>query len=86
MSIKQILLCCLCLALETQRNFYPFVLIVPAALEFSQKRDSEQEMTFTWKGVFKVFTIFLVTLSFTHAASYFVMNDLSFLDATYGFM
>lgn len=86
MSMKQTLLCCLCLALETQRNFYPFVLIVPAALEFSQKRDAEQELTFTWKGVFRVLTTFLAILSFTHAISYLIVNDFSYLDATYGFM
>lgn len=86
MSVHQIWLCCLCLALETQRNFYPFVLIVPAALEFSQKRDSEQEISFTWRNVIKVILKFIVALAATHGLSYIIMNDSTFLDATYGFM
>lgn len=86
MSIKQILLCCLCLVLETQRNFYPFVLIVPAALEFSQMKDSKQERTFTWKGVLKVNIVFLTILGLAHVASFLIMKDWNFLDATYGFM
>lgn len=93
MAQKQLFLCCLCLALETQRNFYPIALIVPAALYFSEGEANEKDSsdlvintTFKWKDIFGVVTIFAVILTATHFAAYSITQDWSFLDATYGFM
>lgn len=93
LSRKQLLPCCLCLALETQRNFYPIVLIVPAALYLSQteiehtdETDPNVRTTFSWKHIARVSVVFVVILAITHAAAYAIANDWTFLDATYGFM
>lgn len=93
LSRKQLLPCCLCLALEAQRNFYPIVLIVPAALYLSQVEiertdgaDSDERTTFSWKRIARVSLAFLGTLGVTHSAAYAIANDWTFLDATYGFM
>lgn len=93
LSRKQLLACCLCLALETQRNFYPIVLIVPAALYLSQgeveaidEADPDEKTTFSWKHILRVSFAFIVTLGVTHLAAYVITNDWTFLDATYGFM
>lgn len=90
---KQTLLCCLCLALETQRNFYPIELIVPASLYLSSyevKDDDAVDLienhTFRWSSVFGVIAKFTVILTGLHVISYWIVNDWSFLDATYGFM
>lgn len=90
---KQTLLCCICLALETQRNFYPIELIVPASLFLSSyevKDDDAVDLienhTFKWSSVFMVIVKFMVVLAGLHFISYWIINDWSFLDATYGFM
>lgn len=90
---KQTLLSCLCLALETQRNFYPIVLIVPASLYLSSREvkdadahDLIDNTTFRWSDVLKVMTVFGMVLIGLHVAAYCILNDWSFLDATYGFM
>lgn len=90
---KQTLLCCLCLALETQRNFYPIELIIPASLYLSayEVKDDEavdliENTSFNWRGVFFVTFQFGVILTGLHFISYCIVNDWSFLDATYGFM
>lgn len=90
---KQTLLCCLCLALETQRNFYPIELIVPASLYLSSHEvkdddavDLIENHTFKWSSVFGVIAKFAVILTGLHLVSYWIVDDWSFLDATYGFM
>lgn len=90
---KQTLLCCLCLALETQRNFYPIELIIPASLYLSsyEVKDDEavdliENTSFKWQNVFFVLLKFIVVLTGLHFVSFYIVNDWSFLDATYGFM
>lgn len=90
---KQTILCCVCLALETQRNFYPFVLIVPASLYLSSKEVKDEDAidlidntTFKWPNVLKVVSTFGAVLIAMHLLAYSVLNDWSYLDATYGFM
>lgn len=90
MSQKQLLPCTLCLALETQRNFYPVALIVPAALYFSQREtdasESDEPTVFTWNGIVKVLAVFLATLVATHFLAFAIVGNWEFLDSTYGFM
>lgn len=90
---KQTLLCCLFLALETQRNFYPIELIIPAALYLSSHEVSDEDAidlientSFKWRNVFSVISKFVLILTGLHLISYCIVNDWSFLDATYGFM
>lgn len=90
---KQTLLTCLCLALETQRNFYPIVLIVPASLYLSSREvkdadaiDLIDNTTFRWSDILKVMTVFGMVLIGLHFIAYCILNDWSYLDATYGFM
>lgn len=88
MARRQTLPCCLFLALETQRNFYPFVLIVPAALHLSRtKEDNETDSEqIRYGGVFRVILLFAIVLGGLSLAASFVTNDWTFLDSTYGFM
>lgn len=90
---KQTLLCCLCLALETQRNFYPFELIIPASLYLSSREvkdedaiDMIENTTFKWRDIVSVILKFGVISAALHFLAYCIVNDWSFLDATYGFM
>lgn len=90
---KHTLLSCLFLALETQRNFYPIELIIPASLYLSARELSDEDAidlientTFKWRDVFVVICKFGVILTAVHFVSYCIVNDWNFLDATYGFM
>lgn len=90
---KQLFLCCICLALETQRNLYPIELIIPASLYLSMHEVSDEDAidlidntTFRWKDVFRVIFTFIIVLSGLHLLGYYIVNNWSFLDATYGFM
>ena len=90
---RQTVLCCLCLALETQRNFYPIELIIPASLYLSTYELSDDDAidlientTFKWRNVFGVIIKFGLILTGLHIVSYCIVNDWSFLDSTYGFM
>lgn len=90
---KQTLLCCICLALETQRNLYPIELIVPAALYLSMREVSDDESidlientTFKWRDVFSVALTFGLVLGGFHFIGYQITSGWSYLDATYGFM
>lgn len=90
---KQTLLCCLCLALETQRNFYPIELIIPASLYLSLYEVSNDEAvdlienkSFKWRDVAGVIAKFSGILAVLHLISFYIVKDWSFLDATYGFM
>lgn len=68
------------LALETQRNFYPFVLIVPAVLVLT--KDSKQKIV---KGVVVVVLYALTVLGLNFVA-FSIIGDWKFVDATIGFM
>lgn len=90
---KQTLLCCLCLALETQRNLYPIELIIPASLYLSSYEvkdenaaDLIENTSFKWRSVFWVITTFVGVLTVLHFISFYIVNNWNFLDATYGFM
>lgn len=90
---KQTLFSLLCLALETQRNFYPIVLIIPASLYLSSKEVKDEDAvdlidntTFQWRDVSKIISLFGIVLIALHSVAYCVLNDWSFIDATYGFM
>lgn len=90
---KQTLLCCICLALETQRNFYPVELIIPASLYLSQTEVSDEDAidlientSFKWRDVFRIILTFSIVLAALHYASFTIVGGWDFLDATYGFM
>lgn len=80
MSKRHKLLCLVALALETQKNFYPVVLIVPIALSFSESSRS------------KIISRTLTTLAFltilfgVQYLSYTLMGNWKFMDSTYGFI
>lgn len=88
MSRKNAVLCCLFLALETIRNFYPFILIVPAAIYLSEKTEEDIDggAKFSWSGFCKIIGLFLITLFGLNLMGSYVLNDWTFLDSTYGFM
>lgn len=91
MARKQPLPCCLFLALETQRNFYPFVLIVPAAIQISELNENydstfDSGRNFCWKGFCRVLALFALTLAALNVAASYVTGDWTFIDSTYGFM
>jgi GPI-anchor transamidase subunit U len=73
---EQKLICLLALALETQKNFYPMILIVPIALSFSSK------------AISRAFTIlsFIAILIGLQYLSFHLMGSWKFLDSTYGFI
>lgn len=77
---KQKLLTVLVLTLESQKNLYPFVLIIPAALYFSTGVKKRMANIFTTIG------LFLGTVILVNYLSFLVLKDWSFLDATFGFM
>lgn len=75
------LVCLLALALETQKNFYPVILIVPIALSFSESSNS--------KIISRIVTVltFLGILASVQYLSYHLMGgSWKFLDSTYGFI
>lgn len=80
LSKRYKLLCYLALALETQKSFYPFILIVPIALTFSEESKSKSvSMTMsiaTYAGIFGV----LNYLAFHQ------MGNWNFIDSTFGFI
>lgn len=72
--------CLVALALETQKSFYPFILIVPVALSFSEKSKSKTMVRFMTVLMFSGILFGL------HYISYLQMNSWKFFDSTYGFM
>lgn len=74
------LVACVALALETQMNIYPCVLIIPAALFIAQDEKNRLASMLVTCGTF------LVTFLGVNYAAFAIMGDWSFLDATYGFM
>lgn len=79
---KQTFVACLFLALETQKNFYPFSLIIPAALILSENMNKSDRQS----KMIQVGVIFLTLLGAVNYGGYLIVNNWSFLDATYGFM
>lgn len=79
-------LSCLCLALETQRNFYPFVLIVPAMMILTEDSAKTTRNGRIVKSLF-VALIYLTMLGAINGLCFMVMQqDWGFLQSTYGFM
>lgn len=81
LSKKLKLLCILTLALETTRNFYPFILIVPIALAFSEDTKS--------KNVSRAMTVvtFTVLIGTLNYAAFMLMGESwKFIDSTFGFI
>ncbi|XP_070495128.1 phosphatidylinositol glycan anchor biosynthesis class U protein [Chironomus tepperi] len=74
------LLCLFFLGLETQINFYPFILIVPIALAFSENSKS--------KNLSRLMTILLFAGIFggQNYISYMIMGSWKFIDSTFGFI
>lgn len=80
LSRKQTVLSCLFLALETQRNFYPFVLIVPCMLVLSEGKTNKTQKCL------QVFVLYAFLLAALNGVGFLIVGDWSFLYATYGFM
>lgn len=74
------MLCLLALALETQKNFYPMILIVPIALSFSE---SSKSKVLSRSITIVIFFAMLVSIQYL---SYELMGSWRFLDSTYGFI
>lgn len=74
------IMCLILLALETQRNFYPFILIVPIALAFSENSKS--------KNLSRLMTILLFASIFggLNYLAFIQMGSWKFIDSTYGFI
>lgn len=81
LSRKNTVLSCLFLSLETQRNFYPFVLIVPAMLILSKTDDRLNK-----NKMLQVFAIYLCTFIGLNYGAFYLIQDWNFLNATFGFM
>lgn len=81
LSRRNTLLTCLALALETQRNFYPFVLIVPAVLMLSERRGPIR-----WLCAVQIFNAYALLLAVLNVLGFLIVGNWSFLYATYGFM
>lgn len=80
---KQTFIACLFLALETQKNFYPFALVIPAALILSDNINNQSARRFK---MIQVGIIYLILLGLVNYGGYLIIKNWSFLDATYGFM
>lgn len=81
LSKKQNIPTVLALALETQKNLYPFVLIVPAALYFSKEENKLNKFQFV-----RTIFMFILALAGVNYLGHGIVGNWSFLDATYGFM
>lgn len=80
LSRRNSLLTCVCLALETQRNFYPFVLIVPSMLLLSERAPNR------WLRAVQIFYAYALVLAVLNAACFWIVKKWSFVYSTYGFM
>ncbi|XP_055591959.1 phosphatidylinositol glycan anchor biosynthesis class U protein [Uranotaenia lowii] len=80
MAFRWRTLSCLALALETQINIYPCVLIIPAALYIAQRDKSKLSSIV---GTCAIFVTMFLGLNY---GSFALMGDWSFVDATYGFI
>ncbi|KAG5676334.1 hypothetical protein PVAND_006177 [Polypedilum vanderplanki] len=80
MSKNMKFICLLALAFETQKNFYPFVLIVPIALAFSENDKSKNLKRIITVVTFASIFGLLNYIAFTY------MGNWKFLDSTFGFI
>lgn len=81
LSRRHALLTVVALALETQRNFYPVVLIVPAALVLSEERRVHR-----WMRAVQIVNAYALALAVLNVTGFWLMRSWSFVGATYGFM
>lgn len=81
LSRRNTLLTVLTLALETQRNFYPFVLIVPAVLRLSERVTVNR-----WMRAVQIFQAYVLVLAVLTAIGHWLMRSWTFVGATVGFM
>lgn len=81
LSQRNTVLSCLFLSLETQRNFYPFVLIVPAMLILGKSGDRLNKAKMA--QVFFIYAGIFVGLNY---GAFYLLQDWNFLNATFGFM
>lgn len=79
---REIIPAVLALVLETQRNFYPAVLIVPLAISVYRR---EGEGCGRCRAI-RAVVLFVVCLGLATFSGYWIMDKWSFLDATYGFI
>lgn len=80
LSKKQIFLTVTVLALETQQNLYPFVLIVPAALYFCRDR-MNAKLVFV-----QTIVMFVAVFLGVNYLGFMFFSDFNFINSTYGFM
>ncbi|KAG4074147.1 hypothetical protein HA402_014352 [Bradysia odoriphaga] len=81
LSRKNTVFSCLFLSLETQRNFYPFVLIVPAMLILSRSGEKLNKAKMV-----QVLVIYLSTFVGLNFGAFYLIQDWNFLNATFGFI
>uniref|UniRef100_A0A182IY49 Uncharacterized protein n=1 Tax=Anopheles atroparvus TaxID=41427 RepID=A0A182IY49_ANOAO len=75
----------LALALETQINLYPFVLLAPGALHIANRETAAGQSRF--RSLASSCALFVVLfLGINYASCWLMGGDWSFLDATYGFI
>jgi GPI-anchor transamidase subunit U len=81
-------LTCFALALEVQRNLYPFVLIVPAVLMFSERRVGKKagDVAHGRVAIATTTLLFTVILGGLYYVSFLIAKDWKFLDSTLGFI
>lgn len=78
---RQSLVMCVSLALETQRNMYPFVLIVPGIVLLSEGARPHR-----WMRAVQIFNAYALVLAMLNVACFTIVKNWSFLYSTYGFM
>lgn len=79
---RQTFFACLFLALETQKNLYPFALIVPAALILSENVEKTRRRA----KMIRIGLIYVGILGGANFGGFLIVNNWTFVDATYGFM
>lgn len=80
-SKRSKLLACLALALETQRNFYPFVLLIVAIITFSNDKGKK----FTVEAPVLAL-LYAACLSGLYYLAFQIIGSWKFVDSTLGFM
>uniref|UniRef100_A0A182UUT0 Uncharacterized protein n=1 Tax=Anopheles merus TaxID=30066 RepID=A0A182UUT0_ANOME len=89
LSRRQRLLSFLALALETQINLYPFVLLAPGALHIANQelRENGGSAGSRFRSIASSSVLFVALfLGVNYFGSFLMGGDWSFLDATYGFI
>ncbi|XP_059613630.1 phosphatidylinositol glycan anchor biosynthesis class U protein [Phlebotomus argentipes] len=82
MARRQIVPAVLLLVLETQRNFYPAVLIVPLAIDVYRQDGNGCRRCLAIRTV----VLFVIGLVLATVSGYLITERWTFLDATYGFI